>query len=780
MIATGFQQRLFTTTTAVLCLGFITAARGHDHPTPEQIQAMKEAGVYEERLQRVQRLAPHKVAPGLQQRAAFKVALGALQAQGLSPAEISDRLFAGRNMAFPYTAQPELRSTGTVRTLTVLIDFKDNRASDKLPGLTTQTIAQNIYGTGTAAAGAFAPYESVNAYYRRASQGRVDIQGSVLGWYGFSKNRSDYQPKVQGLSELEKAKKENRAIFDMVTEAMGSFDANHDFAQYDNDNDGDVDLVTILYAGEPTGWMSFWWAYRWEFFVAEASARKFDGKRLKQFVFQFVDTRGDSDSDFAPNTLLHEMGHAFGLPDYYDYLAGVGPDGGVGGLDMMDANLGNHNAFSRWLLDWIEPKIVGAGPPVARQLTASGATSTSDKALAVFPNLTRTDAPAGELFMIENRFRVGNDGDQAGAPGDGLLIWHVVATPNASDDGFEMDNSYTSRKLIRLVRADSQTDFGARERAGAGTYFRPPQEFTPTSSPSSHDYEGKPTNVAVTQISPPAETVTAHIGLLPPELEPGAAPPTPVAAADGGPGDFAAVSKEVEEVLSQQPVEVVDLDKLLRLQNRFETATPQEMSSLWQRAREQFRGENASRESAVLLQLIITHWAAKDGRAAAEAVLALPDGQIALEAYPRLMEAWAGNDPSGAAAWYFGPERKEVRNSKNLVAGEAFARQVVRWSAKNDLDAAVQSLDELRHVPEVWGALSALENFTETGQLTTAVVEEKLRSLKTNQKLIQSMRQFQNSLHEMNEHLGDAAKAEEMRSFLRGKLEGEPAPSREP
>src|SRR5205085_10704118 len=130
-----------------------------------------------------------------------------LRAQGLSAADISNRLFGGQAMAFPYAARPELRSKGTVRTLTILVDFKDLRAAAVLPGLTSDTVHANIYGSGTPAAAAFAPFESVNAYYRRASEGKVDVQGNVLGWYHFPKNRSEYEPDVKGLSKAEKSRK---------------------------------------------------------------------------------------------------------------------------------------------------------------------------------------------------------------------------------------------------------------------------------------------------------------------------------------------------------------------------------------------------------------------------------------------------------------------------------------------------------------------------------------------------------------------------------------------
>ena len=44
--------------------------------------------------------------------------------------------------------------------------------------------------------------------------------------------------------------------------------------------------------------------------------------------------------------------------DYYDYEEGNGPDGGIGGGDMMDYNVGDHNAYSKMMLGWISPIVM--------------------------------------------------------------------------------------------------------------------------------------------------------------------------------------------------------------------------------------------------------------------------------------------------------------------------------------------------------------------------------------------------------------------------------------
>ena len=55
------------------------------------------------------------------------------------------------------------------------------------------------------------------------------------------------------------------------------------------------------------------------------------------------------------HTYIHETGHFLGLNDYYSDTPTYSP---IGKHDMMDANVGDHNSYSKMLLGWTKPYLV--------------------------------------------------------------------------------------------------------------------------------------------------------------------------------------------------------------------------------------------------------------------------------------------------------------------------------------------------------------------------------------------------------------------------------------
>ena len=452
-------------------------------PVPGEIEALKAAGLFEKRLRFVQEVGNHRVHPGLAEKLAGKLRNIRLEYEGL-PAEEPDTTRGG----LP-AGRYGMPSVGAVKTFALLIEFDD------IPHTISQgTIDDMLFGDGDPAN---YPLDSLANYYERSSYGLLDLSnGATLGWYKTDYDRIDVLENRDGRENL-------------IKEALRHYEDEHDFSQYDNDGDSFIDYFMVFWTGENTGWGSFWWAYQtgWNdgfFFL--------DGKRLRSYSWQ-------REKDH-PGTVIHETGHGLGLPDYYDYDDEVGPDGGLGNFDMMDANQGDHNCFSKWMLDWVTPVVVSQ---YDETMVLDDAATTGD-CVMIWPGAGLDDI-FSEFFLVENRQYTANDESFHYTP-DGLAIWHVDAT--LDDDNFAFNNSNTVHKLLRLMEADGleeiEDDYcinppadpktdpwgycninnakscasdASCQYATAVDLYSPGDVFSPESTPSSDDYYLNNTGVRV-------------------------------------------------------------------------------------------------------------------------------------------------------------------------------------------------------------------------------------------------------------------------------------------
>jgi M6 family metalloprotease-like protein len=412
----------------------------------------------------------------------------------------------GRILPLPPSAWRGMPTKGAVKLFVLLVDFSDYPHNDILNP--TASVQARVFGDGDSAAAA--PYESLRNFYRRASYNQLDFSGTVLGWYRPGYTRASVANTAAGRDGL-------------IKEALRSFETQgHDFAQYDNDGDGSVDYFAVVWSGPDNGWSNFWWGY--QTFFSDASF-KVSGKSLWKYSWQWESR--PAGGAFKPLTLIHETGHALGLPDYYDYDDTVGPKGGLGGLDMMDGNWGDHNCFSKFLLDWITPEVITGAVTGA---TLAAAEASPGEAKVLMPTAV-PGQPFGEFFMLQNRTRTQND---SGYPADGLLIWHVDSRldPSGGNVDYRYDNSFTEHKLLKLMEADGLEQIETSgSRAHAGDYYQSGKVFGPLSTPASVAYDGLQSWLEVRNLSAPGSPVTFDVAAIAPDgSAPTGAPGQPTAA----------------------------------------------------------------------------------------------------------------------------------------------------------------------------------------------------------------------------------------------------------
>ncbi|QIZ75966.1 M6 family metalloprotease domain-containing protein [Ferrimonas lipolytica] len=351
--------------------------------------------------------------------------------QAPSAAEPTDIPPLGRTRNLP--------ATGTVRIPIILMEFNDYlHAPDKdLNYYYERTFEPNPTALAP-------PADSINAYYHRASRGQLNIEGDLLGWFNPGYNRPIDEGNV-----VEAAEK-------MLTEALEHFSAQgHDLSQYDNDNDGDIDTVAVLWTGPIGDWATLWWGW-----ATAYSSIEVDGLKLAGFTWQWANAAAGQ--EFTPVVINHEMGHVLGLPDLYDYDSSVGNSGGVGTFDLMHGNVYGINGFFKSILGWVEPT-------VAATVGGTGNLALNEQTILQIMPGTQKDNPNDEFFVVEHRTPQGNDIEAYFLPAEGAVaVWHV-------DAGFyggsrsKNNNSYSEDKLLRLVQADGLDNIelsGARAESG--------------------------------------------------------------------------------------------------------------------------------------------------------------------------------------------------------------------------------------------------------------------------------------------------------------------------
>jgi immune inhibitor A len=378
------------------------------------------------------------------------------------------------------------------KLLVLLIQFQDVRATTPASQISNLLFKAN------------SSPESLTDYYRANSYGNTIVSGTVFqdpgssnGWLTSQYNMAQYgADSATGIDDL------NGPIYRLVTEAVQLAGSKGlQFAPFDTDNDGIVDHIMVVHAGQGqennAANTNLIWSHRWAVLDADMTRpgdqplMTPDGKRVYNY---FMGAESSPLGVFA-----HEFGHDFGLPDLYDT---TGATQGIGAWDIMSGGswLGTpRGSLPADFSAWSKVKLGFVTPTVA-DLPLLGATIPQVETNAVIFKLPVPASTGGnEYFLVENREQTRSD---AAVPGSGLLIWHV-------DDAMQ-DNTNAQHRLVSLMEADFAL-YGDSPDRSTNPWSNNAVGFTPTSVPNSNSYAGVPTNWMVRKISPSGPTMTADI-----------------------------------------------------------------------------------------------------------------------------------------------------------------------------------------------------------------------------------------------------------------------------
>lgn len=259
---------------------------------------------------------------------------------------------------------------------------------------------------------------SVRDFYKFASQSQLDYVSDVYGPFTAQNPMSYYGAnRANGGDDMRP--------LELCIEAVNNLPSDIDYSVYDNDGDGLVDNVHIIFAGygEEAGASSdAIWAHEYPHRI---NLKNEIGFSLAGYSCspELRGNRGTGISNIG--VVCHELGHALGAMDYYDTNYGTGGEYlGTGNWDIMAGGSWNDdgrtppnfNPYVRsTVFGWNNQVVLGAD----QRISMSQMDINNPKQTVVYRMNTGSN---DDYFLLENRQQNGFD---AAIPGAGLIVYHV-------------------------------------------------------------------------------------------------------------------------------------------------------------------------------------------------------------------------------------------------------------------------------------------------------------------------------------------------------------------
>ena len=361
-------------------------------------------------------------------------------------------------------------TTGSPKVLVIPVDFTDIMGSKK--GYSIDNILRAFTG-GTGAT----DYYSVHDYYYISSYGQLDLDITVVDEWFIPKNPSTYYANATYDYYGDKVAIGDQLVMDEALEYLATI---MDLSRFDSDGNSIIDAVVLVTTLEIDDSTDFYWAFRyWNIYTDdEGYYYEYDGVSANDYLwasYSFMHESYDADgySDYNDTsvmntyTYIHEMGHILGVDDYYDYSAKG--DHPLDGCDIMDAMLGDHNAFSKFNLGWITAsRLVTTSSSVT--LTLEAFTKSGDT-IIIANNFDSDLGVYQEYYIVVYYTNDGlNSGDNAGYfARDGIVVYHVNASLYSENYNGDLyydiyynntdasDEYGTEENLIEFVKSSSDT-----------------------------------------------------------------------------------------------------------------------------------------------------------------------------------------------------------------------------------------------------------------------------------------------------------------------------------
>ena len=415
-----------------------------------------------------------------------------------------------------------LQTDGIEYVIAIKIDFDDQRG--RRPG---RDFDQFLFADEGV---------SLKTYYQEVSYGQMDIQSGPMG--GVVPKGNQWVRAARPMGYYGQGRINHSRSLQLVREACAGVDEIVDFSQYDRDNDGVVDHVFVIHAGddEASTFTGVVGPNIWSI-LAKGVNRRFDGVLVDTAVLV-----AEEPSFEKPHLgiYFHEFFHDFGAPDVYnpgitgphDHKWGLmslyGPYQGSMIDGVGDGLRPSHiMGYLKWDFDarpengrtgWIQPVEISKNVNNL-QIPSFELPPHQDKLFRVdISSSVETSGNRAEFFLIENRYQESGATFDTHLPESGILIWHIDETQtrplgsvNAAQQIWLEDPNDPEHIGVDPKNPDALSDIRLITDGAAYSANDNQTTFTPTTHPNTNSNDGAFSGIFITNIGFEGQTMSISV-----------------------------------------------------------------------------------------------------------------------------------------------------------------------------------------------------------------------------------------------------------------------------
>ena len=256
-----------------------------------------------------------------------------------------------------YGGVPYFPHTGSPKALVILAEFQDTTFTiQDTKKVFTNYLMNEGHFTETPY-GQYMNYKGVRGYFKDCSYGKFTPTFDVVGPVKLPKPQAIYGAGKNDRVDL------------LIADACSAVDGTVNFADYDANGDGKVDLVYVIYAGHSANVTGNKITDIWPKSGTVNISNTFDGKSIRRFgvsneLAGLENKAKDKETINGIGLFCHEFSHTLGLPDIYAYRtpAEDQDDQGMEYWDIMDGGTGvrggriptSYLAWEREVMGWMK------------------------------------------------------------------------------------------------------------------------------------------------------------------------------------------------------------------------------------------------------------------------------------------------------------------------------------------------------------------------------------------------------------------------------------------